>query len=206
MLKDHFNVFFRTIMMGDLEESSESLEEKQSRRKSLDAKLKKSKSISIEKDVEIKILHQNESTLSIVTVAALLFHTGFMGSGLIRIRRNELEIPTRDYNAFDRISMDFSIDLILSQQEGKMKTPISYDGFLDERTSKNLAKLTQFHIVAADPVLVKSLEEQGHKKLLVKLALQRANNEIHDAHEYITNTFTKSLCETIEKELIEQVN
>jgi hypothetical protein len=95
--------------------------------------------LSIEKDVELRIYHaadNDESRMQLMLSFA--FNTGFMGTGLTRIRRNELDLSNRDNGNYSRLSKDFSIDLIFSEDPS---TFISYEIFLDRSFTKGLAKV-----------------------------------------------------------------
>lgn len=161
------------------------------------------KALILEKDVEIKLIHKG-SEGSVTTVASYTFNIGFMGVGLVRLKLSELDIPSRDKDPkLSRFHPEFCMDFIFSESTATSDEEISYETFLDGSLTKGLAKLTQYHQVIPDSRLLKALENQGYKKSIVRLALQRSLNEIHDAHEYLSTTVKKGILSKMDMEMVE---
>ncbi|TPX46130.1 hypothetical protein SeMB42_g00757 [Synchytrium endobioticum] len=157
----------------------------------------------LEKDTAIRIFHWSDPARNpsqLTTVAGFSFHTGFMPNGLIRVSINDLELAKRDVDE-GRFSPSFSIDLVFTDM-GDAYKPISYVDHLDKRLSKCLVRLVKYHHVQVDEGLLKSLEKLGSTRIVASLALQRTNNNIHEAHEYIASVLNKSSATaTITREL-----
>ncbi|TPX32548.1 hypothetical protein SmJEL517_g04398 [Synchytrium microbalum] len=163
----------------------------------------------LEKDIAVRIFHWSDpirNPSQLTTMAGFSFHTGFMPNGLIRVAMQDLELAKRDIDE-GRFSTDFSMDLIFSDlSDGDISSsearPVTYVDHLDRRLSKCLVRLVKYHHVKVDEGLLKSLEKLGSTRIVASLALQRTNNNIHDAHEYISSVLNKSSATaTITKEL-----
>lgn len=170
----------------------------------------KLQNIVFERDVQIRIFHRNFNSEKNITMLSLSFNTGFITPGVIRLKLSDVEIPMKDSDTTGldrRFHPDFSMDLILTERSELPK--LNYDLSPDIIYAKNFVKLSQYHSVRPDPQLLKPLELQGHRKvvgiyglILARLALQLRNNDIHLAHEFITDFEQLPLHEIMEKELI----
>lgn len=189
LLQDDFNVIFRTLSyIGDSIKPITSTI----------ANINDWRPLDLEKDVEIRLSHRNDKEQRPQLVFSYCFNAGFVGSGLNRVERKDLDMQPRDLENFDRLALDFSFDLILSENRSRI---LSYDQFVERNFSKSLAKLTQFHIIKPDTSLLKSLESQGNLKLAAKYALQNSSNQIHEAHEYLATGMSLDLKNRLSQEL-----
>lgn len=157
--------------------------------------------LTIEKDIQIRVFHCPDlnNRNNNVTMFNFYFHTGFMTEGAIRVSLQDIELSTHGSNKFKK---DFSMDLIFMSCHSNLSEsspnaiksdsnfkPLSYESFLEKSDSRWLNKLSQHHAVTPDPGLVESLEIQGYNHIVAQYALQVTNNQIHDAHEYLTTDF-----------------
>ncbi|KAJ3194288.1 hypothetical protein HK101_003058 [Irineochytrium annulatum] len=152
----------------------------------------------IEKDIQCRVFHcpdPTSATSQVVTMVNFSFHTGFMPSGLIRVNPKDLELSRRDVEE-GRFPKDFSLDLIVSEYEpgaeGDRLKPFTYTKFLDRGLTRCLARLISYHVVKVDEVLMRSLEDLGSTRIMACFALQKTNNQIHEAHEFLKNTIALS--------------
>jgi len=157
--------------------------------------------LTIEKDIQIRVFHCPDlnNRNNNVTMFNFYFHTGFMTEGAIRVSLPDIELSTHGSNKFNK---DFSMDLIFmschnnssesspddTKFDSKFK-PLTYESFLEKSCFRWLNKLSQHHAVTPDPSLIESLEGQGYNHVVATYALQVTNNQIHDAHEYLSTEF-----------------
>ncbi|KAI8805430.1 hypothetical protein BJ742DRAFT_406709 [Cladochytrium replicatum] len=156
------------------------------------------KRVNIERDIQLRVYHadfskkagNDQSSPQVVTMVNFSFNTGFIPAGLIRVASQDLELAKRDSDE-GRFPSDFSLDLICSEtvtqadlEKGDEKgyEPASYTKFLDRSITRCLARLISFHYVRVDSKLMKSLEDLGNSRIVACFALQKTNNEIHEAH------------------------
>ena len=163
-------------------------------------RIPKSSPLLIEKDIQLRIFHtcHNEggtgglgnaaandqspssplklkSPTHVITMVNFSFHTGFMPSGLIRVRAHDLDLLKRDVDN-GRFPADFSIDLMVSETVSleeansnsaidKLYKSISYHKLLDKSLTKCLARLISYHIVRIDESLMRLLEDLGTSRV-----------------------------------------
>lgn len=149
-----------------------------------------------------------------MTVLNLVFNTGFVAPGLIRLRPSDMELPFASQpppavssaprttkNPPVRFHPDFSLDIIVTPLEQSAKH-VSYERLTSRSLAKDLLKLSQFHVVRPDPSLIKPLELQGHRKFFARLALQVRNNDIHLAHEFLSILSKTPFYDSLDRELV----
>ncbi|KAJ3118312.1 hypothetical protein HDU96_002469 [Phlyctochytrium bullatum] len=159
--------------------------------------------VYLEKDIQLRIFHcpdPGTPNSQVVTMVNFTFHTGFMPSGLIRVAPKDLELARKDVEE-GRFPREFTLDLIVSEtggkggspvEEGAPVKPITYTKFLDRGITRCLARLISYHSVKVDEVLMRSLEELGSTRIMACFALQKTNNQIHEAHEFLLNAVSFS--------------
>lgn len=174
--------------------------------------------VIVEKDVQVRVFHHSAQSGQNLTIFNLAFNTGFMASGLVRLRKSDLELPF-DGSVGDpddkRFDDQFSVDLIVTEVEDQGVTLVSYETCTSKSLAKDLMKLSQCHPVRPDPLLAKPLELQGHRKFfgkstspfikfsnisLAKLALQLGDNDIHSAHEFLATLSKAPHYDTLDRE------
>ncbi|KAJ3061213.1 hypothetical protein HK102_009192, partial [Quaeritorhiza haematococci] len=168
--------------------------------------------LTLEKDIQVRIFHcpdpmRNPS--QVITMINFSFHTGFMPSGLIRVAAQDLELARRDVdegrfpslspssssnNNANGAAGDFCVDFVFTEvvpaQDPKTAAemglrPISYRKWMDRNLLKCLAKCISYHHVKVDEGLMRQLEEMGVSRLLAAFALQRTENQLPEAHDYV---------------------
>ena len=154
VIRDSFHAIFRTSANKDTSSSTRN-------------------PVILEKDVEIRIYSDAN-----VVLASLVFNTAFMGSGLIRIQRNEFELYPMAANL---IPEEFSLDIIL---QTCTDSQVSYESLMDRSMMKAIAQLSKYHHIRPSHSIVSRFEKsypgQHNIKFLVKLALQCCGtNEDH---------------------------
>ncbi|KAJ3307681.1 hypothetical protein HDU76_004444, partial [Blyttiomyces sp. JEL0837] len=182
-------------------------------------RIPKTKPLILEKDIQLRIFHCPDPVNNpnqVVTMINFSFHTGFMPSGLIRVKAQDLELARRDVDE-GRFDKGFSVDLVFSEivgggggggggagdANGDLK-PISYSKFLDRGLTRCLARLISYHVVKVDEGFMRSLEELGSTRIMACIALQKTNNRIHEAHEFLLSTIKSSdVAITVTKGLVE---
>ena len=153
-------------------------------------------------DVQLRLFHHNSITGQNQTICSISVNTGFLADGVIRMQLGDVEKPCS--NAFEntkRISSSFSVDLVLTQGEGEGEE-LNYASYCVFSLARCLLKLSHAHPLTPDSHCVKALELQGHRRFLAKLSLQLTNNQIHEAHQWLSFLSNKKeLMQGIEREL-----
>lgn len=152
------------------------------------------------RDIQIRIFHRNESVQKNITILNIVFNTGFLTPGVIRLKLSDLDVPMKEPNVEDkRFGSEFSMDLIITECE--LIDKIEYDNSKETSNAKNFIKLSQYHCLRPDPQLLKVLELQGYRKVIGRLALQLRNNDIHLSHEFIEKLKSSKFFDILENEL-----
>jgi hypothetical protein len=161
----------------------------------------------LSRDVQIRVYHHSAQFEQNMTILNLVFSTGFVAPGIIRLRPTDLELPFAHSALSPRIANrfhpDFSVDIVVESVPTSDKiSQVSYERATTFNRAKNLSKLSQFHTVQADTRLVTALELQGHRKFFSRLALQLRNNDIHGAHELLSKLVNSSVYRELDRDLI----
>ncbi|KAJ3123033.1 hypothetical protein HK098_002253 [Nowakowskiella sp. JEL0407] len=148
-----------------------------------------SHNLCLEKDIQLRIFHipdMNNGPIHVITMISFSFHTGFMPSGLVRVALSDLEITKKDLIE-RKFHDEFSLDFIFSEKEHRDadKDVVSYVKYLDKGLTRCLARLIGYHGVSVNSELLKSLEEVGCHKILACFALQKTNNDLQAAYDYL---------------------
>lgn len=167
--------------------------------------------LALSRDIQIRVYHHNEQSAQNMTILNLVFNTGFVAHGVIRLRPTDMEIPFSGLPppsaghgsiALPRFESSFSVDIIVTPLDDGLHKRISFENATLRSRAKNLVKLSQFHVVRPDPELISPLELQGHRKFFSRLALQLRNNDIHLAHEFLSGLVNLPFHEALDQELI----
>ena len=116
--------------------------------------------LNLEKDVQIKISHLGSNAKS-VTMLNIYFNSGFIETGLVRFSRDDIEIPMYESNKIQRFDPLFSVDVVLSEHQTKVK---KYS--ISNNSTKNIIQLSKLHYIKPDPTALLALEMQGNTNLL----------------------------------------